>query len=179
MTDIRKHIIDRIILLEGGYVNNLDDSGGETNFGISKQVARNNNYNGPMIEMPRSVAFDIYVTKYWDSMCATELSNLSKNVTKEIVDTAIHAGVQKSSEFLQRTLNVFNDGDRLYKDVVVDGKIGKNTLKALTSYLEFRDENVLIKALNCLQGSFYIRLAEKREKDESFVYGWVRARVEI
>ena len=37
----------------------------------------------------------------------------------------------------------------------------------------------MLKALNALQGERYIDLAEKRQANESFVYGWLRTRVEI
>ena len=38
-------------------------------------------------------------------------------------------------------------------------------------------EVVLVRALNSLQGAFYVELAEKRQKDEAFVYGWLLNRV--
>jgi lysozyme family protein len=69
-----------------------------------------------------------------------------------------------------------------YPDIKVDGDIGPETLQSLQAYLLFRrgeGVNVLLKALNCLQGAFYIELAEKREKDEAFVYGWIRTRIVI
>lgn len=31
---------------------------------------------------------------------------------------------------------------------------------------------ILIRALNCSQGQRYLELAEKRQANESFVYGW-------
>ena len=40
-------------------------------------------------------------------------------------------------------------------------------------------EQVLVKALNCLQGERYIKLAEKRQKNESFVFGWLGTRIEL
>lgn len=33
---------------------------------------------------------------------------------------------------------------------------------------------ILIRALNCSQGQRYLELAEKRQANESFVYGWIR-----
>lgn len=56
------------------------------------------------------------------------------------------------------------------------------TLAALRAYLAKRGtegETVLLKALNCLQGERYIDIAERRPKDEEFVYGWLRARVAL
>ncbi len=38
---------------------------------------------------------------------------------------------------------------------------------------------VPLRALNALQGAFYVELAERRAKDEAFVYGWLLNRVEI
>ncbi|WP_283938820.1 putative peptidoglycan-binding domain-containing protein, partial [Escherichia coli] len=40
-------------------------------------------------------------------------------------------------------------------------------------------ELVMLTALNCTQGECYLALAEKREANESFVYGWMKARVMI
>ena len=62
---MKEKIINEIIRVEGGYVNDPRDSGGETNFGITVAVARANGYNGRMDCMPRDVAFDIYSAKYW------------------------------------------------------------------------------------------------------------------
>ncbi|NAP08728.1 hypothetical protein FZN27_08575, partial [Escherichia coli] len=68
----------------------------------------------------------------------------------------------------------------LYPDMDADGRIGPRTLNALRAYLKNRSrdgELVLVKALNCTQGERYLELAEKREANESFVYGWMKARV--
>ena len=58
--------------------------------------------------------------------------------------------------------------------------MGPSTLKALNAYLTKRGtqgELVLLRALNCLQGAFYIELVERRYKDEVFIYGWLLNRV--
>lgn len=176
---MKEHIINEIIDVEGGYVNDPNDSGGETNFGITVQVARANGYTGDMRDMPREVAFDIYAAKYWDAVRADELVELSEMVADEVVDTAVNMGAGRAIKFLQRALNVLNTQGKLYPDLTVDGAIGPATINALRGYLSTRNELVLSRALNCLQGAFYIELAERREKDESFVYGWLRNRVVV
>ena len=48
------NITDTITVLiqrEGGYTNNPNDKGGETNFGITVAVARAFGYTGPMTSM--------------------------------------------------------------------------------------------------------------------------------
>ena len=176
---MKDQIINEIIRVEGGYVNDPSDSGGETNFGITVDTARAFDYNGDMRDMPRQVAFDIYSGKYWDSIRGNDLASLSERVAEEVVDTGVNMGVNRAGKFLQRSLNVLNNRNSLYQDIGVDGNIGPNTVATLRLYLAKRDEETLVKMLNCLQGAFYVELAERREKDERFISGWFKNRVHI
>lgn len=81
---------------------------------------------------------------------------------------------------LQRALNVLNKLHKqqlLYSDLKIDGQIGLATLTSLEKYSAHRDETLLLKMLNTLQGAFYVTLAERREKDETFLYGWFKNQV--
>ena len=176
---MKEKIINEIIRVEGGYVNDPEDSGGETNFGITVAVARQFGYAGTMRHISRSTAFDIYSAKYWDAVKGDGLVKLSELVAEEVVDTSVNMGPGRAGKFLQRALNVLNKRGSLYRDLTVDGAIGKATISALRAYLDKRDEKTLVKALNCLQGAYYITLAERREKDERFVHGWFKNRVKL
>lgn len=175
----KQEIIDDIIRVEGGYVDDPEDSGGETNFGITEEVARAFGYTGAMRDMPRSVVWEIYARRYWDEVRGDELAALSGAVAFEVVDTGVNMGQARAVTFLQRALNVLNLGGKLYPDLKVDGLAGPMTTSALRQYLAVREERALLKALNCLQGAAYVELAERREKDERFVYGWLRNRVAL
>lgn len=176
---MKTKIIDNILAAEGGYVNDLSDSGGETNFGITVAKAREFGYSGSMRDLTRANAFDIYSQEYWDKVKADDLLSLSPAVCEEVVDTGVNMGTGRAGKFLQRCLNVLNKRGSLYRDITVDGGIGPATLSALRAYLDTRDEQTLVKALNCMQGAYYITLAERREKDERFVYGWLKNRVSL
>ncbi|MNT45174.1 putative Peptidoglycan domain protein [compost metagenome] len=87
-----------------------------------------------------------------------------------------------ASTMLQRCLNALNRQGKDYADIRTDGDAGPGTRGALTAFLKVRGkegEQVLLKGLNALQGERYIELAEKRQANESFLYGWLRMRVEI
>lgn len=178
---LKERIINNIIEIEGGYVDDPGDSGGPTKFGITEAVARQNGYNGDMIEFPRSLAYQIYSRKYWDSLRLDDVCDMSEMIARELADTGVNTGVTRAAVFLQRSLNVLNDKGRYYPDIVIDGDVGDRTLAALRSFVGRRGQRgieVLHKMLNALQGTFYIRLAERREKDERFVFGWFSHRVE-
>jgi len=181
MSKLKDDVINGIIKIEGGYVNDPSDSGGETNYGITKGTARSYGYNESMRSLPKSLAFKIYSDMYWDKLKLDDIEKLSEIVAKELADTGVNMGTSRAGKFLQRSLNVLNNGGQYYSDIKVDGAIGNNTFKALEFYLNKRGkagEVVLYNMLNSLQGAYYVTLAERREKDERFVYGWFSNRVD-
>ena len=174
--------VERVLATEAGYVNNPNDSGGETIWGITAAVARENGYVGAMKDMTRAQAKAIYKRKYWDTLRLDEITRVSGMIAFELFDTGVNQGIGKAATFLQRSLNVFNMRGAWYPDLLVDGSIGPKTIEALRAFLSRRPKDgtvVMLRALNCMQGAFYIELAEKREKDEDFVYGWLLHRVVI
>jgi len=177
---LKEQLINALIKKEGGYVNHLDDKGGETNFGITRAVARENGYEGEMRAMKIEEAFRIYADRYWEISNLDEMLTLSKKITAEIFDTSVLMGVSNSAKFLQRCLNVLNRQEVYYGDLVVDGIIGIRTLSSLKDFLKARNEkgeSVLLGMLNTLQGHRLIEITERRERNETFVYGWFLNRV--
>lgn len=121
---LKNRIIDDIIKAEGGYINDPNDSGGETNFGITERTARAHGYTGNMVEMPRSFAESVYSKIYWDSVAGDALLIRSESLAAEVVDTGVNMGPKRAIIFLQRCLNALNDRGQLYKDLATDGIIG-------------------------------------------------------
>lgn len=165
---------------EGGYVNDPKDSGGETIWGITKRVALAHGYKDEMRQMPQTVARTIYKRGYWDTLRLDTIDLYSEAIAEELFDTAVNCGVGTAGKFLQRALNVLNREGADFADMEVDGQVGAVTLHALKNFLTLRKENgavVLLRALNSLQGAYYIELCERRQKDERFVFGWLLNRV--
>lgn len=177
---IFNEFIDGLLEREGGYVNRSDDSGGATKYGITEFVARKYGYKGDMRNLPKSFAIEVYYETYWKALYLHEIETFSPIIAEKIADIAVNMGVERAGEFTQRLLNVFNDKEKYYRDIRVDGQIGPVTTRTLRRFLDVRQrdgESVFWKGLNSLQGAFYITLAERREKDEAFVFGWLRTRV--
>ena len=182
MCSVKDTIISKIIKIEGGYSDNPDDSGGPTKYGVTEAVARANGYTGDMKDLPRGFAVKLYEKVYWDSLSLDSIEKKSEKIAYELADTGINMGVGRAAEFLQRCLNALNKEGSLYTDIKVDGNIGPRTIGAFYAFMGIRKtggERVLLRMLNSLQGEWYISLAERRQKDESFVYGWFEDRVEM
>lgn len=181
MSDLKAKIIAEILDKEGGYVNDPADSGGETNWGITKSVARRYGYYESMRAMPRELAEEIYESLYLEPILFDQVAGQSEIVAEKLVDIAVNMGVRRSGEFLQRALNGLNNQGKHYPDLRIDGDIGPATFRALIAYMERRGKNgetVLFRLLNSLQAVFYLELAERRQKDERFLYGWVLNRID-
>lgn len=180
MSELKTKIINEIIRIEGGYINDPSDSGGETKYGITKGVARLYGYTGPIKNLSKETAFEIYSKRYWDALHLDAVEDICPFIAEELADTGVNMGVGRAAEFLQRSLNVLNNGGAHYPDLKVDGDLGPRTLAALRSYKTVRGSeglDVLLTMLNCLQGAFYVTLAERRVKDEKFIFGWFKNRV--
>lgn len=175
--------IDAIIEREGGYVWHEDDRGGATCWGITEVVARANGWSGDMQALPKEFAHAIYKQRYVIDPGFDRVGDLSSAVADELADTGVNMGTVRAGRFLQQALNALNRKGIDYPDLVVDGVIGSGTLRALKSYLDKRrsqgGEQVLLTALNVLQGAKYIDIAEHDRSQEAFVYGWLQHRVVI
>jgi lysozyme family protein len=172
--------IDNLLRIEGGYVNDPADAGGETNWGITVAVARAYGYTGPMRDMPQATARAIYERRYWLEPRFDRIHAVAPAIAEELLDTGVNMGQGVAARFLQRALNVLNDQAKLYPDLTVDGQIGPMTVQALTRFLEARGiEGVrtLLATLNGLQAVRYIEICEAKPSQERFAYGWLSKRV--
>jgi lysozyme family protein len=173
-------IFNAILGKEGGYVNNPNDKGGPTNWGVTQAVARAHGYTGDMRDLSRDQALAILTADYWTGPRFDQVAELSAVIAAELCDTGVNMGPPVAAQFLQRSLNVFNRQGKLYPDITTDGQIGPRTISALRSYLASRGNpgvTVMLKALNSLQGERYIALSEARQANEEFVFGWLSNRV--
>lgn len=102
-TEALQHVLKH----EGGYIDHPDDPGGETNFGITVAVARENGYLGDMRTIPMSVVESIYKRKYWDKVRADEMP---ESVRFALFDYAVNSGPGAAIRALQRVLGVADDG---------------------------------------------------------------------
>lgn len=95
--------IDRTLGLEGGYVNNPNDPGGETQWGISKR-------SYPHVDiknLSRQAAIDIYKRDFWDMVHGDELP---PGFAYQALDSAVNSGIENTVRWMQRAAGVADDG---------------------------------------------------------------------
>lgn len=136
---------------EGGYSNNPADQGGETNWGITAAVARENGFIGSMKEMDQSVAKTIYAKKYW----LPAFDDLPYQVAFQVFDASVNSGTSQAVRWLQRAVGVADDG-----------KLGPITLTAVAAL----PVGSVVLAFNAERLTFMTNLSTW----PSFGKGWAR-----
>lgn len=154
-TDDRFYKAIEIILgHEGGYVNDPEDPGGETNWGISKR-------SYPELDiknLTRDEAIEIYRKDWWDKYGYNRIENDS--LAFMLFDQAILNGANMVNRMMQAVIRK-DLGDL---DIEVDGIIGDKTINAINN-LNPQD---LIER--------FIHRAERRYRDldmPKYLKGWL------
>jgi lysozyme family protein len=140
-------MIDDLIHREGGYVNNPNDKGGETNYGITLVRARAYGYKGPMQTLPRATAAMIYRDLYWSAPHFDAIATTMPTLAEELFDIAVNMGQVIAGRFVQRALNVLNNQGVDYPDIKVDGQLGKVSQYALNQFKSKRGSNAEVVLL--------------------------------
>lgn len=159
-------IIPKILNNEGGYVNALNDSGGETNFGISD--ARDGKVDGmadldsdgkgdvSIKNLKLEEATRIYKRDYWNILRCDQIT--SDEVALNLFDFAVNAGSVQCAKLVQRVLGA-----------KADGVIGPATL----SLINQKKELSLIKEFQKARALFYVDLVVAKPSQIKFLKGWV------
>lgn len=104
---------ERLIGHEGGYVNDPQDPGGETKFGISKRSYPNEDIAGLTLAQAKA----IYLRDFWRRVGCDMVPDVLRF---DLFDTAVNSGQTRAVQFLQRAAGTLDDG-----------KLGPMTVAAL------------------------------------------------
>jgi lysozyme family protein len=160
-----------LLHLEGGYVHDPTDPGGETNKGITMAVFQHCAHPLLGIEptsenlkaLTDTQAGIIYKRAYWDKICGDQFQ--SQELANIVCDFYVNAGTH-ATVFLQRVINA--TGARVTPGVHVreDGCIGPASLQALNAlpqhevYLQYKQGRI----------NYYLGLSHRFPQ---FVRGWL------
>jgi lysozyme family protein len=168
-------IVLTVFSMEGGFVDNANDPGGATMYGITEKVARANGYSGPMKDLPKELASDIYSREYVYGPGYDKIIAEIPAVGHKLVDAGVNLGTKVETKNFQKALNSLNGGKT--PNIIVDGQIGPTTINALKQ-LETRlgPEKtcvLLIRLLDGQQAVHYMELTNLK----MFTVGWVDHRI--
>ena len=165
--------IGRVLREEGGYVNDPDDPGGATNYGISlrwlKGIAKRGDFDDDgdvdaqdirLIDSTRAI--ELYREFWWDKFKYGELE--SQSVANSLFSFSINMGSRRAHKLIQRALLACGF------TLDVDGQLGPISRTAISR----ADPAMLLGALRAEAAAYYRLLVTLKPKRAKFLKGWLR-----
>ena len=159
-------IAQEIVAREGGYVNDPDDPGGATKYGVTihtlRALGRDLNHDGRIDPsdvrlLEKSEAVEIFLTRYFDR---PGLGTLPPALQASVFDMYVNAGVM-AVKLLQRVL--IKRGHKIGDD----GLLGPKTLAATRAEMA-KGATAFVDAYGLARRDFYYALADARPASRKY-----------
>lgn len=163
---------------EGGWVNNPNDTGKETIFGVSRRnwphwsgwatvdaLKSKPGFPGTANAHAglKDAATQLYKQSYWDALRLDGIAN--QPLANAVYDFGVNAGTARSAIMLQQAYNLLSA-----REIEADGKIGPATLAAINA---LKNQSLLLKVFAILRGAFYLDIARRSASQKIFVPSWL------
>ena len=158
---VSTNAINRILVVEGGFVNNPSDTGGATKFGITKNVYEK--FVGHKVSldeiknMPIGNAIRIYKESYWDKIRGDDIDSFA--TAYAIFDQAVNWGPKVAIMRAQKAL-----------DMVQTGTLSDTFIESLN----MADEETFINDFLNLSSEAYKNLVQTKPSNAVFLSGWLK-----
>lgn len=172
-------IADEIIDREGGFVNDPDDPGGATKYGVTIHTMRRLGLDldgdgrvtvSDVRRITKATARKIFVDHYFHR---PRIAALPGQLQASVFDMYVNAGAN-AVKILQRLLN------KMGQNLVVDGAIGPRTIAAAEAATVLAP-NHIADAYGIARRNYYYALADRRAASRKFARrrdggkgGWIR-----
>jgi lysozyme family protein len=150
--------VERVLEHEGGWVDDPDDEGGETRYGISAASYPDED----IANMTRERARALYRWDYWEKI---KVEMLPPGIRGTVFDMAVNAGPSRAVSLLQSAL-----GSLQRAEVSVDGVMGPQTAQAAATV----HPETLLHAYTARRADYYLGLGAARPRLRKFQRGWLR-----
>ena len=175
--------ISYVLEREGNLSENLADSGGTTNYGISlrflralsEEKQRKYGIFEPITEqtireLTQDQAKFIYRGEFWDASRFSDIR--SQLVCDYLFDTCVNCGIHAGIKILQRSLWALMFSRAYISD---DGILGDFTLERTNLILP----DLIMPVLVASRAAYYHLLAEINPKNKEFLEGWLNRAYKI
>lgn len=174
-----RQLAEEIVAREGGFVNDPDDPGGATNFGVTIHTMRRLGLDldgsggidmADVRALTRARAVEIFIEQYYHR---PGIARLPEVLRASVFDMQVNAGAN-AVRILQRLLREMGHA------VDVDGVIGPQTLAAAEAAAKAAPDHIA-DAYGIARRNYYFRLADARPALRKFARsraggkgGWIR-----
>lgn len=171
-----EYAVNFLLKHELGFVNNKNDPGGPTAYGISLRYLKAAGIDidgNDTIDIHDIYALDktrtreIYKTQWWDKYNYTLINSLK--IGAKLLDMAVWMGPGRAHKFLQIAINRVQDNP-----ITVDGNLGNKTFIALNGLIDTNKGNELLSEIKNNIEHFIVNLCADNPSLKGFKQGWLK-----
>ena len=151
-------IIEKVLQHEGGYVNDPNDLGGETKYGITKRFYPDLDIKN----LTKDKAKEIY---YEDYCLKNKVDKMPLHLQYIYFDMCINMGKRTAVKILQGSC--IGKG----KKIALDGGLGPNTIAAV--------QDVELERVRAYRVKYYCDIIADKPKQEKYYFGWFKRSLEV
>jgi hypothetical protein len=152
--------ISKTLLNEGGYVNDPDDHGGETKYGISKGAHPDVDIKNLTVDQAKR----IYYREYWKILNLDDVYN--PEVAAKIFDICVNFGEEQAREIVKRALMSVYGKRSLFDDHA-------NWKFAIFLINNISNTEAFLVAIRSEQAAVYRMIVQKDETQNKFLNIWL------
>lgn len=174
-----REIAEEIVGREGGFVNDPDDPGGATKYGVTIHTMRRLRMDmdgdgdvdvADVRRLTKPEAVEIFIKHYFER---PRIAELPKTLQASVFDMYVNAG-GNAIKILQRLLT------QMHFPCVVDGALGPNTIRAAMDAWRVAPDH-LADAYGIARRNYYFALADRRPASRKYARsraggkgGWIK-----
>lgn len=175
LDDKFEYAIKVILRHEGGFVDDKDDRGGATNFGVSLRFLESTgidiNDDGDInVEDIQSLTLDdvkkIYKEYWWDKYDYGKISD--RYIATKVFDLSVNMGAHQAAKVVQAAVNELSD-----VSIAVDGVLGDISYTVINILVEKAKREELLAEIKDEAVYFYVSLAMEKPQFQKYLKGWI------
>lgn len=172
MIDVEQ-ITEEIVHREGGFVNDPDDLGGATSWGVTLKTLQGIRGSATIEDiknLTQDEAEEIYIEHYYKK---TKISKLPEPLQATVYDMQVNAG-RNAIKILQTVANQFGT------NLKADGYLGSKSIAAINE-IYFDTKSHLVDAYSIARRDYYFKLGDNRSQSRKYCVtrrgkkgGWIK-----
>lgn len=165
--------VKALLVYEGGYVDNPNDSGGATRWGISSRWLKRAGLDrlyGNVKDLTQEKAVELYKVYFWEPYPFQDWpEHGQQQIAEKVFDATVNMGPAQAMKCFQRALR--SCGQAFVND---DGVYGPITLRGKSCALKALGEDGILVAMRSEVAGFYRGLVAAKSSQSVFLKGWLR-----
>jgi lysozyme family protein len=174
MTIDTRKLLDATFKFEGGFVDDPDDAGGATKYGISLRYAASKgldvDHDGDtdkedIKQLTIEMAEELYLA---DFLREPKIDQLPNSIIPVVFDAAVMSGPTRAIRYVQEVINLAGFGP-----IECDGKIGPTTIRK--SFITEKEMGpFFVNAIVDQRIAHYQAIAKAKSSQVKYINGWER-----